>query len=150
MTPTHQTRQNHQPNYKIDHTFTERQLESSKIRKKYPHRIPVIVNPAKIKTQSHSAYNPYGNNNNNGRSHNSNNGSPEITQHKFLVQDDLCLAQFYYSVRKKIKIRSDQALFFFCEGQIPSSNSTLGELYKEFGDLDGFLYLTYSDEETFG
>ena len=112
--------------YKTAKSFQDRKLEATNIRKKYPTKIPVIVTPAK------------------------NSKVPELNQHKFLAQEDLSLAQFYYSVRKRTTIRSDQALFFFVENQMPSTGATLGELYREFADEDMFLYMTYSDEETFG
>ena len=113
-------------NYKQEKSFAERKKEATSIRRKYPNKVPVIVTPAK------------------------NANVPDLNQHKFLAQDDLNLAQFYYSVRKKTTIRSEQTLFFFVNGQMPSTQSTLGELYREFADEDLFLYMTYNDEETFG
>ena len=51
--------------YKMEKPFDQRFKEAQNIRKKYPTRIPCIVTPAK------------------------NSRVPEISQHKFLAQEDL-------------------------------------------------------------
>ena len=112
--------------YKTEKSYNQRLQEAESIRRKYPKRVPCIVGPAPKSRVS------------------------DIPQHKFLVQDNLTLGQFYYTIRKKIQLRADQALFFFCNDTIPSTSCTIGELYSEFCDDDKFLYLTYSDENTYG
>ena len=76
-------------NFKKSKTENERLTESSKIIEKYPNRIPIIIEKdkkSKIK---------------------------DIDKNKFLVPNDMTLGQFMYVIRKRIKLDSSQALFFF-------------------------------------
>jgi GABA(A) receptor-associated protein len=73
-----------------------------------------------------------------------------IDKNKFLVPSDLSIAQFLFTIRKRIKLRPEQSLFLFVKNSIPRSDILLSQLYKEYKDEDGFLYITYSGENTFG
>jgi GABA(A) receptor-associated protein len=42
------------------------------------------------------------------------------------------------------------ALFLFIDKVVPTSSMTMGEIYVEHKDVDGFLYIQYSGENTFG
>ena len=55
-----------------------------------------------------------------------------------------------YVIRKRIKLSSEQAIFLFVNGTIPSTSVVLYNLYDTCKDEDGFLYITYSGENTFG
>jgi GABA(A) receptor-associated protein len=65
---------------------------------------------------------------------------------------DLTLGQFIYVFRKRLDIAPHQAVFFSVGGQVlgASQGVTMGQLDKENRDEDGFLYLTYQFESTFG
>jgi GABA(A) receptor-associated protein len=67
--------------FKDEHPFDKRQLEASRIREKYPDRIPCIVEKAE---KSDIA---------------------AIDKKKFLVPHDLTVGQFVYVIRKRIKLR---------------------------------------------
>merc|ERR1711998_23308 len=56
-----------------------------------------------------------------------------------------------YVVRKRLRLPAEQAMFLFFDGRLPSANSVpLTQLYNDHKDQDGFLYVTYSGENTFG
>jgi GABA(A) receptor-associated protein len=55
-----------------------------------------------------------------------------------------------YVVRKRINLAADTAIFLFVENTIPSTAQVLGETYANHKDEDGFLYVVYSGESTFG
>ena len=55
-----------------------------------------------------------------------------------------------YVIRKRIKITPEKALFIFCDGKVLQCNQTIETLYDHNKDKDGFLYLIYSGEATFG
>ena len=114
--------------YKSDHTFNNRQMESLRMLNKYPDRIPVIC-------QRHSK---------------ANNDCPQIDKNKYLVPMDLTLGQFVYVIRNRMKISSEKALFLFVNGTIPSMSALVSQIYTEYQDEDGFLYITYNTENTFG
>lgn len=113
--------------YKSKKTFLERINESTNITEKYPDRIPIICEK-------------------NTRS----NKTPEIDKNKYLVPNDLTMGQFLYVIRKRIRLTPDQAIFIFINNIIPSTSNLLSDLYYLYKDKDGFLYVTYSVENTFG
>lgn len=75
---------------------------------------------------------------------------PEIDKSKYLVPEDLTVAQFIYLIRKRIKLNNDQALFIYIRGQLPMSSALFSQIYEENKDPDGFLYVVYTGESSFG
>jgi GABA(A) receptor-associated protein len=76
--------------------------------------------------------------------------APKLDKTKYLVPRDLTVAQFMYVIRKRIKLDTDKALFVFVNHTIPQSSALLSDVYESHKDEDGFLYVTYSGEQTFG
>lgn len=113
-------------NFKNKNTFEIRCAESNKVLTKYPDRCPIICDKL------------------------DNINTPTIDKHKFLVPNDLTLGQFIYIIRKRLKINFSQALFIFINGQIFSPSIMISHLYHYEKDTDGFLYVFYSFENTFG
>eukprot|EP01134_Creolimax_fragrantissima_P000715 CFRG0715T1 len=112
--------------FKEVNSFEKRKMEAQKIRCKYPDRVPVIVERA-------------------GKS-----DIEEIDKKKFLVPMDLTVGQFVYVIRKRIKLSPEKAIFIFVNNVLPPTSSALATIYEEHKDEDGFLYVTYSGENTFG
>ena len=108
------------------HSFEKRKAEAERIRAKYPDRVPVIVSKAP------------------------NSDIADIDKKKFLTPGDLTVGQFIYVIRKRIKLEPDQALFIFVNGTLPSTSSTMNEIYEEHKGSDLFLRLVFSGESTFG
>tara|TARA_Y100000389_G_scaffold190369_1_gene215134 strand:+ start:337 stop:693 length:357 start_codon:yes stop_codon:yes gene_type:complete len=75
---------------------------------------------------------------------------PDIERHKFLVPNSLTVGQFIYIIRSRIKCKSNQALFLFINGKIPATSQRLIHVYEANKEEDGFLYVTYTGENTFG
>ena len=113
--------------FKKTHTLKKRQDESNKIKEKYTDRIPIIV-----------------------EKHTKSNNIPDIDKKKYLVPKDLTVGQFQYVLRKRLKLDASKAMFLFVNGILPATSSLLTQLYDEHKDEDGFLYITYSGENTFG
>ena len=109
------------------YTFEKRNAEAKRILKKYPDRIPVIVE----------------------RSPNSAN-IPDIKKRKYLVPNDLTLGQFTFTIRKTIELKKDQAMFLFINNKILPVASLISSIYATEKDEDGFLYVKYSGENCFG
>ena len=114
--------------YKSKVPFEVRKQESEKIKEQYPDRLPVVVEKnVSCKTL------------------------PDIDKKKFLVPKDLTIAQFLYVVRKRLNIDSSQAIFLFSpKNTLPTGSQDISTIYDELSDEDGFLYLYYSAESTFG
>ncbi|WZY70009.1 hypothetical protein YC2023_002249 [Brassica napus] len=107
----------------------KRSVEAARIREKYPDRIPASA--------------------------------------QYLVPADLTVGQFVYVIRKIIKLSAEKAIFIFVDNVLPPTGSTdklllttstlitlagalMSAVYEEKKDDDGFLYVTYSGENTCG
>ena len=77
-------------------------------------------------------------------------GLPDIDKKKYLVPLNITVGQFIYIIRQRLHLRPEEALFLFVNGVIPSSNKFIGEIYDHYKDADGFLYIVYAKENTFG
>ena len=56
-----------------------------------------------------------------------------------------------YVIRKRIKISPEKSIYLFVDNKvIPATSSVLGVIYKMYKDDDGFLYIGYGGESTFG
>ena len=104
----------------------QRAFESSRIRAKYPDRIPVIVEKSPKSDV------------------------PELDKKKYLVPSDLTVGQFVYVIRKRVKLSAEKAIFVFVNNALPPTASLMSTIYEENKDEDGFLYIQYSGENTFG
>lgn len=113
--------------FKKNHTFEKRQFEAAKIREKYPDRIPVICEKSP-----------------------SSKDIPDIDKKKYLVPADLTAGQFLFVIRKRMRLTPEKAIFIFINNTLPPSGDMLSQLYKSYKDEDGFLYVRYSGESTFG
>ncbi|KAL1236645.1 Protein lgg-1 [Trichinella spiralis] len=105
--------------YKTENAFDKRHAEGEKIRKKYPDRIPVIVERAPKC------------------------GLKDLDKKKYLVPSDLTVGQFYFLIRKRILLRPEEGLFFFVNNMIPPTATTMGQLYQDHHEEDLFLYIAY-------
>ncbi|KAE9268615.1 hypothetical protein PR003_g31385, partial [Phytophthora rubi] len=75
---------------------------------------------------------------------------PDIDKKKYLVPADLTVGQFVYVIRKRIKVSPEKAIFIFINNVLSPTAALMSNVYKEQKDSDGFLYVTYSGENTFG
>ncbi|WZZ66528.1 hypothetical protein YC2023_077898 [Brassica napus] len=112
--------------FKLDNDFEKRKAEAGRILEKYPDRIPVIVEKAEKSD------------------------IPDIDKKKYLVPSDLTVGQFVYVIRKRIKLSAEKAIFIFVDNVLPPTGEIMSSVYEEKKDQDGFLYITYSGENTFG
>jgi len=112
--------------FKLKSTFEKRKQESDNIKKKYPDRIPIIVQKHAKSTLN------------------------EVDKCKYLVPKDMTMGQFLFVVRKRVNLGPEQALFITVNSTLVSSVKTIGDIYCDLSDEDGFLYVIYTNENTFG
>ena len=112
--------------FKQNYSLEKRKIESERIRNKYPDRVPVIVEKSK------------------------NSNIPDIDKKKFLVPKDISVGQFLHVVRKRIKLKPEEALFMFVNNTLPPNSALMSFLYDKHKDEDLFLYITINGENTFG
>ena len=60
------------------------------------------------------------------------------------------LAQLQQIIRKRIRFPPEKALFLFINNKMYPVTAIIGSLYDSNKDKDGFLYVTYCQESTFG
>merc|ERR1712227_26121 len=75
---------------------------------------------------------------------------PPVDKRKYLIPMDLTVGQFVYVIRKRISIPSDLAIFIFVNNTVPPTAALMSAVYEQHRDEDGFLYMMYSGENTFG
>ena len=74
----------------------------------------------------------------------------ELKKNKYIIPKDLTISQLIYIIRKRITLDSRMSIFIYINNKIPTSNSKLSQIYEENKDEDGFLYIKYAGENTFG
>lgn len=109
------------------HTLEHRRAEAARIQRQFPGRIPVIVERSSRTTDV-----------------------PPPQKNKFLAPSELTMGQFIYILRKNMKLPPEKALFVFIGGTLPATSILVSELYRDYRADDGFLYMVYSGESTFG
>ena len=114
--------------FKWRYNLNERCAESIRVKEGYPGRVPVICE----------------------RSNYTSPDCPYIDKNKYLIPIDLTVGQFIYTIKKRLDIHPNYAIFIFINNLMPLSSQTFGNLYKKHKDIDGFLYITYAYENTFG
>ncbi|ONK61650.1 uncharacterized protein A4U43_C08F32160 [Asparagus officinalis] len=112
--------------FKEEFTFGERFEESRDILSKYPDRVPVIAERF------------------------SRSDLPEMEKRKYLVPRDMSVGQFIHILRCRLHLASGRALFVFINDTLPQTASLMYSIYESYKDEDGFLYMCYSSEKTFG
>ncbi|KAN0040265.1 hypothetical protein ACTA71_012155 [Dictyostelium dimigraforme] len=117
----------HVSSFKNDHPLDKRREVAERIRSKYLDRIPVIVEKAPRSD------------------------APDIDKKKYLVPADITVGKFVYEIRKHMtKVSAEKAIYLFVNNTIPPTAALISQIYERYKDEDGFLYITYSGENTFG
>jgi hypothetical protein len=102
-----------------------RKKDISDLMKKYPDRVPVYIQ--------------------------SNAKEIILLKNKILIHGDITVGQLLFTVRSKIKIASDKAMYILDEtGNLPMTSQLMSDLYKNKKNIDGCLYLSINVETTFG
>ena len=112
--------------FKNKNSYEKRFSESKSVMEKYKDRLPIIV----LKSQNCSL--------------------PDVDKCKYLVPKDMTMGQFIYVIRRRINLKSEQALFITVNNNLIASSESIDMIYEKNKDEDGFLYVTYTSENTFG
>jgi GABA(A) receptor-associated protein len=128
--------------YKNENSLEKRREESEKVIKKFPDTCPVIIESNKKKFK--------------------------LDKKKFVVPNELTIAQLITKIRKRLEtdsiekaekegknakptFKNTEALYFLVNNNtLVPSGKTIKEIYEEYKDIDGFLYILVQGENTFG
>lgn len=105
----------------------ERLKKSQVILEKYPDRVPLIIQPSKNDRDIYP-----------------------IDKSKYITPRDLTMLQLQQIIRKRVRFPAEKALFMFVNNKMFPITSMVGNIYDDNKDSDGFLYVTYCQENTFG
>jgi GABA(A) receptor-associated protein len=111
----------------VSNDYLERLKKSQTILEKYPDRVPLIIQPSKTDRDQFP-----------------------IDKSKYITPRDLTMMQLQQIIRKRIRFPSERALFMFVNNKMFPITSLIGNIYDDNKDDDGFLYVTYCQENTFG
>ncbi|EHH24830.1 hypothetical protein EGK_08555 [Macaca mulatta] len=105
-----------------------RQEEVAGIRAKFPNKIPVVVERYPRETFL-----------------------PLLDKTKFLVPQELTMTQFLSIIRSCMVLRATEPFYLLVNNKsLVSTSVTMAEIYRDYKDEDGFVYMTYASQETFG
>ena len=123
------TNTNTNANASVQHTndHLERLKKSQVILEKYPDRVPLIIQPSKNDRDQYP-----------------------IDKSKYITPRDLTMLQLQQIIRKRVRFPAEKALFMFVNNKMFPITSMVGNIYDDNKDPDGFLYVTYCQENTFG
>src|SRR5689334_7019130 len=106
--------------FKMLYSFERRKEESTRLKEKYPDKIPTIIEKADTARIQ------------------------KMEKHKFIFGKELTMGQILLIIRQKLKLDSTQTIFLFVDNRIiPLNDMTVGSLYERESDKDGFLYISY-------
>ena len=120
--------------FKQEFSLERRKEESAKFQRRHPEYIPIIL--YKIKETD-----------------------PDVPKHKYLIKREDPASKFIMHVRNlmtdetaenPISLKPNEALFFFTGNEQFSGQVQVGNVYDQHKDEDGFLYIQYGLEHTFG
>eukprot|EP00347_Sterkiella_histriomuscorum_P006451 403352727 len=114
--------------FKNKHPIEKRQKWAVQALEQYQHKFPLIIEKAA-----------------------GNNKMPELANPKFLMPQVFKVSEVQTIVRKKLNLNREQSLFLLANGKhLLKQDQKLSEIYHKYKDQDGFLYLQYAMENTYG
>ncbi|XP_053765353.1 microtubule-associated proteins 1A/1B light chain 3C [Panthera pardus] len=114
--------------FKQRKSLATRQEEVAGIRAKFPNKIPVIVERYPREKFL-----------------------PLLDKTKFLVPQELTMTQFLSIIRSRLVLGASEAFYLLVNNKsLVSMSVTMAEVYRDYQDEDGFVYVTYASQEMFG
>ena len=108
-------------------SFEKRKADCDKVMGKYPDKIPVVC-------EIHEKA-----------------SIPALPKSMFLVPNDMTVHQLNYVIRKRLDLAAEETIYLMVnKNYLLKADSILGAIYSEKKDLDGYLYITITQESSLG
>lgn len=114
-------------NFREKYSLEERISQSKRFRAKYPDRIPIVISPGNSSVDKFL-----------------------LKKYKYLVPNEVTIGEFMCAIRDQIELPKEKAMFLFVNNVLPPTSSRMCTIFEQHKDDDGFLYMTYGLENTFG
>jgi GABA(A) receptor-associated protein len=102
--------------------------EAQRVMAKYPNKIPVVVEKAPGAQAT----------------------LPDLPRWKYVVPRDLTMGQMMFLLRSHMSLAPEVAIFLFVGNTLPTSTTTVLEMWSRYQEADGALHIVYSGESAFG
>lgn len=114
--------------FKAKRSLEIRKRDVEEISKKHPDKVPIVIERAKNEK-----------------------ALPPLDKVKFLVPEEVTMGQLTLILRRRLQLLDSQTFYILVNNRtlVPVS-TTLAEVYRSQKDVDGFLYVNYAAQETFG
>jgi len=114
-------------NFKNKYTLRQRIDETNKVLLKYKDKVPIVCE----KDNRIQGF--------------------DIDKKKYLVSKRLLFGQFIKIIKERLKLNEYMTLLLIINNEhIPANSCDIGFIYNLYKDMDGYLYIKYSLENTFG
>lgn len=107
-------------NFQIQYPLNLRKEEATKIRNKYPTKIPIIIEKSEPSN------------------------TPILKKEKYLIEENITVGGFIHHLRELMDLGNEFVLYLFINGIYPpKTNEKMRDIYNTYKEKDEFLYITY-------
>jgi GABA(A) receptor-associated protein len=113
--------------FQLLHSFESRKKESTRLLKKYIDSVPIILEKSDQCSMK------------------------ELSKSQMIVKGALTIGQLITHLRIDLNLSSDVNMYLLINNQkVPTIHQRIEQVYDSYKNKDGFLYITYTNESTFG